>query len=818
MAKYPWVQNSFSGGEISERMWMRDDTEQYANSVRYMTNFMPTLQGSAVRTPGSRHLQELRTQADAVPADVRLIPYLTPADEEAVLVLMPGEKQLIVEPLQGVAPDTSIENQAGTTVTVFEVVNPNWDFSLGEDSWTFDPNWGDYYDDEIALGCRVALFPPLGSRTAWIALRWYKRKTVEPQVGYFKQTFKLPEASDRIELAYLLQANPESFGGSSVVPPDSVYTVELKIGTTDGGQDVYYRKWTNQTESDYIWEARFADQIAGTFAQDQDLYVELLASVSDQTGEKPNQLYLFMDYLQIRSKVTKTIDTEGPITSAFEYTAPELQDIQYIQSPYPRVATNTDMADKELVLVHPNHAPARLWLDGGAYTFEAIPFDYTPTVWTDGGAYPSVVTAFNGRLMLAGAMIAPNVGSIVAAGSETVWGTRVGEWHKLTEVDPAFDPTLITAASAMTFTGTYRSPIQWMHGHKDLLIGARELEYAATADNLFQPNDIGVFKHTEAGSINVQPASFGESVVFAADGGRKAREMNLQNADQGWVAPDLTLLNPEILDIGVKRMVRLKNPHQMLVVLKNDGDLAICHIDTRAGIRGWSRIFLPGFIKDICVIQDEAGRDVLMLANQLTYGDNVGENKKVHLEAIVNWYDGAKWDYVSSSVEFVSPTADGTNVITGLNHLVGKSVQVVGQGARFTDSYLGTYRVALDGTLTLENQVGEPINVTRAIIGLSMKATLETLPFVTQYPDARKRFSDVGVRVRNSTVPIINGYRPPERRAQNDMNTSQKLIRFNQRTMTNLGWDDFEFIRVEEVVPLRTEILGIFGEISINNT
>ena len=96
MAKYDHVQRSFSGGEISGRMAMRDDAEVYSKSLLTMENFMPTLQGTAVRTPGSRFLYEPTSNV------VRIIPYYTPANERAMVELTPGACRIITNLTQSI--------------------------------------------------------------------------------------------------------------------------------------------------------------------------------------------------------------------------------------------------------------------------------------------------------------------------------------------------------------------------------------------------------------------------------------------------------------------------------------------------------------------------------------------------------------------------------------------------------------------------------------------------------------------------------------------------------------------------------------------
>ena len=80
MSLWHHVQRSFSGGEISPRMLMRTDHPYYKQSAMQMVNFIPTPQGSAVRAPGTRYLQ------DVGELKARIVPYLTTGNERSLLL------------------------------------------------------------------------------------------------------------------------------------------------------------------------------------------------------------------------------------------------------------------------------------------------------------------------------------------------------------------------------------------------------------------------------------------------------------------------------------------------------------------------------------------------------------------------------------------------------------------------------------------------------------------------------------------------------------------------------------------------------------
>ena len=66
---------------------------------------------------------------------------------------------------------------------------------------------------------------------------------------------------------------------------------------------------------------------------------------------------------------TVLVDLEaGTPAGTMPYTAAELPDVQYVQSPYTEVTDGVPTGSgKELVFTHPNHPPQWLRFDGGQY-------------------------------------------------------------------------------------------------------------------------------------------------------------------------------------------------------------------------------------------------------------------------------------------------------------------------------------------------------------------------------------------------------------------------------------------------------------------
>ncbi|GAG25051.1 unnamed protein product, partial [marine sediment metagenome] len=136
MAQWENIQSNFSGGEVSSRMYMRADLELFSKSVLQMENFQPTLQGTVERSPGTRFVHDLNF---ATP-NMRIIPYLTPANEHGLVEITSSGITLLPNILRELIDDGAATGPAvGGIIPIREQIMPNHDILGGPDPWIMDP-------------------------------------------------------------------------------------------------------------------------------------------------------------------------------------------------------------------------------------------------------------------------------------------------------------------------------------------------------------------------------------------------------------------------------------------------------------------------------------------------------------------------------------------------------------------------------------------------------------------------------------------------------------------------------------------------------
>lgn len=787
------VQNDFSGGEVDARVLMRDDQPGHKKSVLEMLNFMLTLQGTATRTPGTRFVYEV----PGAPETVRLFPYLTPDNKRALVEMTPhdgvspGEIRVIEDIKFTTDPDYASQVEVdGGTVTAWRHVVPNYQLREGFFPWTMIVEEYTGRDGD-QLGWTML---PGGNGFSGTARDW-KAPELEEEVLEMENSFIVPENCTTL----ILDAHLQYANNYAIQTLEDEKTASLEIRSTSGGAaDIFSYDLTDLPISATFKELLI---VTGTFTAGQELFIAFKFEATKGEGKDAASVPNFNVYrLGVMAPVSVEVASDTSVGDV-DYTADQLKEVQFVQSPYTD-STRGNTYGKQIAFAQGDHEPMELVYTDPGYEFRAIfttdaDQNYLQWNWATRG-YPAACTSFNGRLVLAGTSEAP-LGTPLGGNNEEVWCTEVGKWYKFTTAaDIISNPQ---AWQSVNLATTYRSPIKWVIGQKRLLIGAEAMEYNIVSEGIFQNGDIDAEMQTTHGSSHVQPVGMGQYILFAAEAGRKLRSMKYFRDDDGWIAPDLTLAHPGLFNSGIVRMVRMRNPHQITVVVKGDGDIAILHQDTYANIMGWSRIHVGANIVDATVLTDSGGADVLYMAVRRKRAGAW----RIFVEAIPLWYEGEEWNYLNSSV--IGIHENPTNTISGLDHLEGRFVDVVADG-----SYQGSHKVS-SGAVTLANEFGEDINFTQYSAGLAMTARLRTLPLITRDPKSKKRYTEVTVRTLRSGRPMINGERDYDREPNAELNKTQPLDAIYDNIVDSTDFDPAQVIEIVENKPVRCEVLGIFGRV-----
>lgn len=219
--------------------------------------------------------------------------------------------------------------------------------------------------------------------------------------------------------------------------------------------------------------------------------------------------------------------------------------------------------------------------------------------------YPSIVLHWNGR------QVHLKDFDIYASVSGDYGGGRVNfqplTSSGITAADLGFRRTLAT-----------EDPVLWATADRKLLIGtaSRELMVGQlNAQEAVSGENIQSEVQSFYGSEDVRPAQIGTSTIFVERGGRRLRAAGYDLGSDRYVPVDLTAAARHVTSGGLLQLAYQRIPYGLVLGLRGDGQI-VTHADTRAEIKGFSRIRLGGSARAksiVSVVGQDGKRDELWL-------------------------------------------------------------------------------------------------------------------------------------------------------------------------------------------------------------
>ena len=340
--------------------------------------------------------------------------------------------------------------------------------------------------------------------------------------------------------------------------------------------------------------------------------------------------------------------------------------------------------------------------------------DWSEGAWSDRRGYPRAVAFYEERMIFAG----------TRTQGQTIWGSKTGDWDNflLGEKDDQ--------AIEFTLASDTVNDIRWILQHDALIIGTSDSEWtlsASSTDEALTASNVKIKRQSVYGSASAGAAMAGETVLFVQRGGRKIREFVFRWEKDGYASPDMTILAEHITESGIEEIALQQQPDTILWCLLGNGTLASLTYEREQEVIGWARHDTAGTILSICCVP-EGEKDMLYLAV-----DRGGS------KLIEKLSPGSRTGcYVDGAVESESGTA--FDEVTGLGHLEGQDVQVLGDGAEMLTKNVK------DGKIKLESKVN------KAIAGLGYASELSPMPLETEMRDGltllrNKTVGEVRVRV-----------------------------------------------------------------------
>jgi len=492
------------------------------------------------------------------------------------------------------------------------------------------------------------------------------------------------------------------------------------------------------------------------------------------------------------------VNQDESLTLAFTDTTSATQNITASAALFNASHVGTDW----LIDTDPGNSTGEVvWVRVNSYTSTTVvnitikDLDYMPTtvsptnLWQEAAfstlrGFPSTVVFYEQRLWYAGTIHKP----------QTLWGSKTGIYEDFDLGAKASDGLSYAIASDRV------NNIKWMAATRVMIVGTSGGEFRITGGNesAITPTNVDVRRQTSYGSKLGHPAYVGSDVFFIQRSGTQVRNVSYKWESDSFQSDDITFLAEHITEGGLTALAYSHVPDSILMGIRADGVLLMLTYEPTQEVIGWHRHTTDGQFKSLAVISED-GPDQFWFVVERTIGGVVKQYIELYTPDT----------HLDSMIDYTPSDGPAKKAFTGLDHLEGKTVQVLADGAVHPDL------VVSSGAITL--------NYTAATVNVGLKYVSKLTP--TRHGANAgsgttlgkfKRWNEIFVRLEKSAIPMINGQRPLVRSPGTDYGNEEPLVS-EDINVRKLGYDRDGRINIEQDLPLACHIVSLFGTLSVGD-
>ena len=385
-----------------------------------------------------------------------------------------------------------------------------------------------------------------------------------------------------------------------------------------------------------------------------------------------------------------------------------------------------------------------------------------------------------------------------------------------------------SAAIEAEISSNQMDTIEWAEPFQDLLLGSRGGEHTlrgGTFNRLTPTNTVQVPQDAE-GSAPLRPVRSGNRLFHVVRGRRIVRELRIDQETNLLAEPvEITLLADHISRSGIVQIALQRKPERILWAVRSDGVLIGYSFELAEEVRGWHRHITQGNVISVAIKQvDEDGEGEETEEVWLWVERN--GNQCIEVMRPYDIQDGTRRAPLTLDSAVRQTVSSPTNTFSGLSHLDGQTVTVVGRetttiqtrrdGPQIVDRLVnwGTALVA-NGTITL----AETVTSERVDIGLPFVARAIPLPPELETREGsirtrKGRWIDVAVEVFETIGLTVDGVRITERLGEDLLDTNIEprsgILRGHGE-----GWDEAPQVIFEQREPFPATILAFTGLLEV---
>lgn len=762
------IQNAFSAGELSPALGARADLAKYHLGAALLRNFFVNYAGGASTRPGSEIVGRCRMLPSAGTGKPRNIDFIYNQLQAYVLEFSHLKMRVIMDGGYVLEPAKTLVGVTQANPAVFNIVSHG--FSVGDQLFIAGALGMTAINSTAGFQCLVATAPDAnhvtltnldGAPINTAALPAYTASS-----GTIARVFTLATPWAGVDLPLLKYVQ----NADTLTLTHPLYQSRNITRTQHWVWQITAITFTAAVQPPTSGAATPANS-TGTSLTD---YYYVLTSLTDNPSEESVACAAFgctNSPLNQNTATANTVSWGGPSSGPApnRYNVYRAQGVPTGSAPptifgYIGQSTNGAFIDS-------NFAPD--------FT-QAPPTHADPTA---GATYPGCATYYQGRKIYAGANATPDTLNMSKSGNVNNMDTRT----------PAQSDDAIT----ITLSSRQVNAVKHLLAINALIAltssGAWMISPGATA-SVLTPTAVVATPQAYNGCSDVPPLPINYDILYVQARGAKVRDLAFNFYVNVYTGNDISVLASHLFfGYQILEWTYAEEPFYLIYAIRNDGVMLVFTYLKEQEVYAWTHYDTPGnsgadtYISVASIPEDQENA-VYTVVERTIPGVNGGQ--PVYYQerlASRNFYNNGVADVrfawcVDSGVSYANLTTT-IATLSGLDHLNGCTVKVLGDGSVQND------KVVVNGSIALD----EPCNV--VIAGLGYVCQLRTLRIETPAQTVqgkRKKVTELSMIVQDS-----RGLKAaPMKELANGSLTIGPLIEIKERSNQNYG----------AAVPLRTGI------------
>lgn len=709
---------SFNAGELSPYLDARSDLEKYASGCRLLENFIIMPYGGVYRRPGTEYLGAAKKQDRRC----RLLGFNFSTNTRFVLEMGEFYIRFWSNGIAVVADDGPLEVETpygegdlrdiqfiqlnDVMYFVHPLHAPRKLTRLADDRWTFELvewDWPTMLDDNITT---ISLTPSANTGTgitltasaaAWAPTKAYKKSDFVSSGGLIYQakaehTSAAAFATDLDagkweEYAVFEQGNVGGYYQVGHARAES-FVERVISGNSESANLIVLGDWELNTYG--TWAATIHIERSYDNGESWST-IRSYDSNSDRnvasTGREERQALL---------KIKVTGFSSGTSARAL-LTAQEAKVFGFVKVTEFTSATEVKADVMKDMLTA---TATKFWSEGA---------------WSSRRGFPRAISLHEQRVFYGGTKSHP----------QSVWGSVINDFETF-RLSSADDAGLFFTLSAQQ-----ANPIQWLVSQSKLLIGTAGEEWtlaSSDSNNTITPSSVQATRQSSYGSKYLRALVINDVILFAQRQGRKVRELVYSFEQDGYKAPDLTMLSEHVTKGEILECAFQQQPDAIYWTITGAGQLVGMTYERDQNVVGWHRHTTDGTFESVATIYGANGADEVWVAvRRVINGQTVRLIERFNANFRESFEAEAKadWWYLDCAKR-VDLSLEGS-LVSGLGHLEGKKVDILADGA------VSPPRTVSGGSVTLQSP-GR-----RVLVGLPFVSKFCPMKLETQMPDGSSR-------------------------------------------------------------------------------